>query len=283
MRRLLSHLPPYVLAGPGIALLLVFFCAPAIYLLQTSLQAGTLESGYRFDWAWQNFADGLERYGPHLLRSVVYGASATALGLAVAYPLVYWIVTRGGRFKALLLLCVVAPFFVTYLIRTLAWQTILQDDGAVVAVLRALGLVADGGSVLATPFAVVTGITYNYFPLMALPLYASVERLDLRLREAAGDLYATGAQTFLRVTLPLSLPGVLAGSLLMFIPACGDYVNAALLGSPDQAMIGNVIHSKFLIVADYPAAAALSCILMALIVVGALAWVRAFGRRMLTA
>ena len=187
------------------------------------------------------------------------------LALVFSYPLAYWIAFRGGRWKNLLLLFIIAPFFVTYLIRTLAWQTILADQGPVVGILRDVGILGDDGRLLATSTAVVAGITYNFFPFMALPLYVSLEQIDQRLIEAAQDLYASKWKAFLRVTLPLSLPGVVAGTLLTFIPAAGDFINAQLLGTPKQHMIGNVIQSKFLELADYPAAAAISFILMAAI------------------
>jgi spermidine/putrescine transport system permease protein len=270
---------PYALAAPAVLFLLVFFAIPGLYLIQTSLQTGSFEMGYRFDWAWANFGAAVADYTPHLLRSLLYAGAATALALVIAYPLMYWIARRGGRWKPLLLLCVVAPFFVTFLIRTLAWQTILQDDGPIVSALRATPLLGDADGLLATPIAVIGGLTYNFLPLMALPLYATLDKIDGRLLEAANDLYASPAVAFVRVTLPLSLPGVIAGCLLTFIPACGDYVNAALLGSPDTAMIGNVIQSKFLQVADYPTAAALSCVVMAGILAIVIVWLRGAGAR----
>ena len=269
---------PYALAAPGVLFLFVFFAVPGLYLVQTSLQSGSYETGYQFDWALANFG-AVADYAPHFLRSFLYAGAATVLALLIAYPLMYWITRRGGRWKPLLMLCVVAPFFVTFLIRTLAWQTILQDNGAIVAALRATPLLGDTDSLLATPLAVICGLTYNYLALMALPLYATLERLDGRLLEAAHDLYATPAVTFTRVTFPLSLPGVIAGCLLTFIPACGDYVNAALLGNPDTSMIGNVIQSKFLVVADYPMAAALSCVVMAGILAVVVVWIGGLGAR----
>jgi spermidine/putrescine transport system permease protein len=205
------------------------------------------------------------------------------LALLISYPLAYWIAFRGGRWKNLLLLLVIAPFFVTYLIRTLAWQTILSDDGLVLRALTGIGVVEDGGRLLATGTAVVAGITYNFLPFMALPLYASLEQLDGRLIEAAEDLYSSKVQAFLRVTLPLSLPGVFAGTLLTFIPAAGDFINAELLGTPRQSMIGNVIQSKFLVITDYGQAAALSFVLMAAILVAVLAYTRALGTERLAA
>jgi spermidine/putrescine transport system permease protein len=200
----------------------------------------------------------------------------------VSYPLAYFIAFRGGRWRNLLLLLVIAPFFVTYLIRTLAWQTILADDSIVTNALQTVGLLADDGRLLATSAAVVAGITYNYLPFMVLPLYVSLEQLDHHLIEAAEDLYATRRQAFFRVTLPLTLPGIFAGTLLTFIPACGDFINAALLGSPQQQMIGNVIQNKFLNITDYPAAAAMSFVLMAAILVAVALYVRFLGSERLT-
>jgi spermidine/putrescine transport system permease protein len=197
--------------------------------------------------------------------------------LVISYPVAYWIAFRGGRWKNLLLLLIVAPFFVTYLIRTLAWQTILSDNGFVVNTLQSLHVLGPGGRLLATSTAVVTGITYNFLPFMALPLYVSLEQIDERMIEAAEDLYASKLQAFLRVTLPLSLPGIVAGTLLTFIPAAGDFINAELLGTPNQFMIGNVIQSRYLEVADYPTAAALSFLLMAFMLVIVLIWARIAG------
>jgi spermidine/putrescine transport system permease protein len=270
-------LTPYLLLLPGLAFLALFFVVPTYYLANTSLQTGDLDVGYTFTWAWENYSDAITTYREQLTRSLVYAGIATVLALAVSYPLAYWIAFRGGRWKSLLLLLVISPFFVTYLIRTLAWQNILADDGPVVGVLRTLGLLADDGRLLATSTAVVAGITYNFLPFMALPLYASLEQLDRRLVEAAEDLYASRLQAFLRVTLPLSLPGVLAGTLLTFIPAAGDFINAELLGTPRQQMIGNVIQSKFLVITDYGQAAALSFTLMAAILILVAAYTRAVG------
>jgi spermidine/putrescine transport system permease protein len=273
---------PYLLLAPGLAFLAVFFVVPTYYLANTSLQTGSLDAGYAFTWAWSNYSDAISAYHEQFVRSLVYAGIATLLALLISYPLAYWIAFRGGRWKNLLLLLVIAPFFVTYLIRTLAWQTILADDGLVLRILTSVGLVGDGGRLLATGTAVVAGITYNFLPYLALPLYASLEQLDGRLIEAAEDLYSSRLQAFLRVTLPLSLPGIFAGTLLTFIPAAGDFINAQLLGTPRQAMIGNVIQSKFLVIADYGEAAALSFVLMAGILVAVLAYTRALGTERLT-
>ena len=270
-------LVPYLLLLPGLGFLALFFVVPAYYLAHTSLQTGSLDAGYAFTWAWENYTDAISTYHEQLTRSLVYAGIATAIALAVSYPLAYWIAFRGGRWKTLFLLIVIAPFFVTYLIRTLAWQNILSDNGPVVEVLSAIGVLDDGERLLATSTAVVAGITYNFLPFMALPLYASLEQIDERLIEAAEDLYASRLQAFLRVTLPLSLPGVVAGTLLTFIPAAGDFVNAELLGTPREAMIGNVIQSKFLVITDYGQAAALSFVLMAAILALVHAYTRALG------
>ena len=255
---------------------------PTYYLAHTSLQEGDVGSGYAFTWAWSNYSDGLSTYHEQFVRSLEYAGIATALALLISYPLAYWIAFRGGRWKGLLLLLIIAPFFVTYLIRTLAWQTILSDDGFVVGALQTIGVLGDGERLLATSTAVVAGITYNFLPFMALPLYASLEQIDGRLIEAAEDLYASRVQAFLRVTLPLSLPGLFAGTMLTFIPAAGDFINAQLLGTPRQFMIGNVIQSKFLVITDYGQAAALSFVLMAAIVALILAYTRALGTEKLT-
>jgi spermidine/putrescine transport system permease protein len=273
---------PYLLLAPGLAWLAGFFLVPLGFLAYQSLQSGTFDFGYAFSWEFYNYWDAISRYRDHLIRSFVYAGLATVIALVVAYPLAYWIAFRGGRWKNLFLLLIIAPFFVTYLIRTLAWQTILADEGTIVGVLRDLHILEPGGRLLATSTAVVAGITYNFLPFMALPLYVALEKIDPRLIEAAQDLYASRVKAFLRVTLPLSLPGVFAGTLLTFIPAAGDFINAQLLGTPKQHMIGNVIQSKFLELIDYPAAAALSFVLMAFILVGVLAYSRALGSERLT-
>jgi spermidine/putrescine transport system permease protein len=271
------RLIPYLLLAPGLAWLAVFFLVPTYYLANTSLQTGSLDVGYALTWAWENYSDAISTYHEQFVRSILYAGIATVAALLVSYPLAYFVAFRGGRWKGLLLLLIIAPFFVTYLIRTLAWQTILSDDGFVVDVLQTVGVLGDGDRLLATSTAVVAGITYNFLPFMALPLYVSLEQIDGRLIEAAEDLYSSKVQAFLRVTLPLSLPGVFAGTLLTFIPAAGDYVNAALLGNSRTTMIGNVVQSRFFTIVDYPTAAALSFLLMAAIVVLVAVYVRRAG------
>src|SRR2546429_647343 len=250
-------LTPYLLLAPGMLWLTLFFLVPLGFLAYQSLQSGSIDFGYSFTWAWSNYSDALRNYRGQFERSFLYAGIATLIALVVSYPVAYWIAFRGGRWKNLLLLFIVAPFFVTYLIRTLAWESILSDNGIVVRTLQHLHVLGPGGRLLATSTAVVAGITYNFLPFMALPLYVSLEKIDRRLIEAATDLYASRWTAFRKVTVPLALPGIFAGSLLTFIPAVGDFINAQFLGTPNQYMIGNVIQSKFLNILDYPAAAAL--------------------------
>lgn len=265
-----SRLAPYLLVAPGILWLLVFFVAPLLTLLGTSLTGA--------DGAWhETYRLALSRYAPHFARSFRYALVATLLALLLGYPLAYVIAFRSGRLKRLLLGLVILPFFVTFLVRTFAWKTILNDGGPVVRLLQGLSFLGEGGRLLDTAAAVVGGMTYNFLPFMVLPIYVSLEKIDRRLVEAAEDLYATPARAFLRVVLPLSLPGVFAGSLLTFIPAAGDFINAQLLGSPNQQMIGTVIQNQFLEVRDYPLAAALSFVLMAVITIAVLVYTRLLG------
>jgi spermidine/putrescine transport system permease protein len=273
---------PYLLLLPGLAFLAVFFLVPTYYLANTSLQKGSIEKGFVFKWAWDNYSHAISTYHEQFLRSLEYAGLATIIAFFISYPLAYFIAFRGGRWKNLLLLLIIAPFFVTYLIRTLAWETILSDEGFVANTLRNLHLLSENGRLLATSTAVIAGITYNFLPFMALPLYVSLEQIDHRLIEAAQDLYASRMKAFLRVTLPLSLPGIFAGTLLTFIPAAGDFINAQLLGTPRQYMIGNVIQSKFKVLLDYPEAASLSFVLMAAILVAIIVYARALGTERLT-
>ena len=276
------ELTPYLLLAPGVLFLTVFFVVPLGFLAYQSLESGNIDFGYAFTWSWGNYWHALRDYRAQFVRSLEYAGIATLLALLISYPVAYWIAFRGGRWKNLLLLFIVAPFFVTYLIRTLAWQTILADHGFVVNTLQNLHVLGSGGRLLATGTAVVAGITYNFLPFMALPLYVSLEQIDPRLIEAAEDLYANKIRAFLRVTLPLSLPGVVAGTLLTFIPAAGDFINAQLLGGPNNHMIGNVIQSKFLELSDYPSAAAMSFILMGAILAFVAVYAFVVGTEQLT-
>jgi spermidine/putrescine transport system permease protein len=273
---------PYALLAPGIAWLILFFAVPLYYLAELSLKEGSIDTGYTFTWHFQTYSDALSTYSTQFVRSFEYAGAATLLSLVIGYPLAYAIAFRGGRFRNALLLLVILPFFTTYLVRTLSWETILADDGWVVNTLQSVGILGPDGRLLATTTAVIAGITYNFLPFMILPLYASLERIDKRLHEAAYDLYGRRRDVFMRVTLPLSLPGIVAGVLLTFIPAAGDFVNAELLGTPRQAMIGNVIQSRYLEVTDYPEAAALSFLLMIAILVLVLAYARFAGTEQLT-
>ena len=273
---------PWLFIGPGLLWLLIFFLYPLLNQGAVSLMTGNPEQGYDFTWAFSNYTDAISTYKEQFGRSIVYAGISTVLCLIIGFPLAYFTAFHAGRWKGLILLLIILPFFVSYVLRTVAWQLILSDEGWIVGVFRDLGLIADDGRLLATGFAVVAGITYNFLPFMALPLYVALEKIDTRYIEAATDLYASRATAFRKVTLPLALPGIFAGSLLTFIPACGDFINAALLGTPNQYMIGNVIQSKFLNILDYPQAAALSFTLMAFILVGIFLYARLLGARNLT-
>jgi spermidine/putrescine transport system permease protein len=273
---------PYALLAPGLLWLLVFFAVPVYYMLEISLKEGTIETGYQFTWHFQTYADAISNYEEQLLRSFWYAGLATLIAFAIGFPLAYAIAFRGGKWRNALLLVVILPFFTTYLVRTLSWQTILDDSGWVVDFLKTIGLVADDGRLLATTTAVVAGITYNFLPFMILPLYAALERIDQRMLEAAYDLYARRRDVIMRVVVPMAMPGIVAGVLLTFIPSAGDFINAELLGTPQQSMIGNVIQSRYLEITDYPTAAALSFILMLAILVLVLAYARFAGTEQLT-
>jgi spermidine/putrescine transport system permease protein len=273
-----KRITPYLLIAPGVLWLFIFFVVPLYYSGKLSLYGGdTLEQGFSFDWDWSNFADSLSLYDTQFLRSLVYAGIATILCLLIGYPLAYAIAFKAGKWRNLFLFAVIAPFFTTYLIRTLAWETILSDESPVVSFLQTIGVVEDGGHVLATAPAVIAGLTYNFLPFMILPLYASLERVDQRLIEAANDLYANGRTAFRKVTLPITAPGIVAGTLLTFIPAMGDYVNAFFLGGPNNKMIGNTIQSLYITQRDYPTAAALSFVLMAGILAIVFVYIRFAG------
>lgn len=276
------QLTPWLFALPGLLWLVVFFAIPLANQLNVSLMTGDAEAGYTLTWSFSTYWDAISEYHVQFLRSIGYAAAATAIDLVLAFPLAYFLAFKAKRTKALLLLLVVLPFFVSYVLRTVAWQLILADNGWVVERLRDVGLVSEGGRVLATGPAVVAGIAYNFLPFMILPLYVALERIDRRFVEAATDLYASRLTAFRKVTLPLAIPGIFAGSLLVFIPATGDFINAALLGTSNQYMIGNVVQSKFLNVLDYPTAAALSFILMTVILLGIIVYSRLLGTRTLT-
>jgi spermidine/putrescine transport system permease protein len=271
---------PYLLLAPGLIWLITFFIFPIVSLASTSTmvrpegaQIGTYVQELRF----QNYIDAFTANQEQYIRSFVYAGIATILALAISYPLAYMIAFKSGKYRNILLVLVVAPFFTSFLLRTVAWTQILGDEGPIVSTLKLLPFVDESMRLTSTPFAVISGLTYNFLPFMTLPLYASLERIDPRTLEAAGDLYANGLTTFRKVTVPLSMPGVVAGTLLTFIPAAGDYVNAAILGNPNTKMIGNVIESRFFAVVDYPTAAALSFTLMATILILVTLYIRRAG------
>ena len=268
----------YLLLFPGLAWLSVFFAIPFITLFMTSLQQPVPGSSgkYTFGLQFSNYGSALAEYWELFLRSFLYAGIATVLALAIAYPLAYFIAVRAGRWRSLMLVLVIAPSFASFLLRTYAWKTILADEGIITSTLNALHLLPDG-RILNTWIAVIAGLTYNFLPFMILPLYAALEKIDPRLVEAAGDLYASPQTAFRKVTWPLSLPGVVAGTLLTFIPAAGDYINAALLGSTGNRMIGNAIQINFIQFRDYPTASALSFMLMAAILVLVFTYIRRAG------
>jgi spermidine/putrescine transport system permease protein len=269
----------YLLLIPAALWLVLFFVVPFYSLLATSLYdpSGSDFRGYQMTYEWSNYQHALQDYWRPLVRSLVYGGVATLLCLVLGYVLAYAIAFKAGRWKNLMLVLVIAPFFTSFLVRTLSWKLILADDGIVVNTLQAVHLLGPDGRLLATPVAVVAGLTYNFLPFMVLPLFASIDKIDHRLIEASGDLYANPVVGFFKVTWPLSLPGVVSGTLLTFIPAAGDFINAQLLGSPNQRMVGSVIQSLFTDANDYPAAAALSMILMVIIVGMVLVYIRRAG------
>jgi spermidine/putrescine transport system permease protein len=273
---------PYLFLAPGGLWLVVFFLVPMLTMLSVSLQEGSLATGYRLTLNFGVYPEVIVRWATQFARSLQYGLLAAVLTLLIGYPLAYTIAFRGGRFKNVLLLIVVLPFFTSFLIRTISWKFILADEGFFLGTLKGWGLVDPGFHLVATPIAVISGLTYNFLPFMVLPLYVALERIDPPLIEAASDLYASRLQAFLRVTLPLSMPGVFAGTLLTFIPAVGDFINADLLGSRDTTMIGNVIQRLFLTNNDYPDAAAISFILIAGLLVAVLLYARALGGEELT-
>ncbi len=325
----LRAIAPYALLLPGLLWLVLFYVYPAIQMFLVSLWTGNLGVGYTQTWNWGIYPEAIAEYWPWLARSIIYGGLATVLAFALGFPLAYAIAFRGGAYKNVLLFLVIAPFFTSFLLRTISWKIILADNGLLLGPIKAAGILPEDFRLLATPAAVIAGITYNFLPFMTLPLYVALERMDRRLIEAAEDLYAGpwrpqgtivgiivggvlgfaigtvmnyGAltlaipfaiagglvgtfligQAFIRVTLPLALPGIFAGSLLTFIPAVGDFINAELLGNPQSLMIGNVIQARYLQVTDYPTASALSFVLMLAIIIGLFVYARILGTEELT-
>ena len=277
-----SRVLPYLLALPGIAWLVVFFVLPLLAQVVTSLSQGSLVTHWRFTWHWQNYANALATYGHLFARSFAYAGLATLFTVLIGYPLAYFIVFRGGKWKLLLLFPVVVPFLITYLVRTVSWLALLSDGGLVVSFLKFLHVMPDDGFLIGTPAAVVFALAYNFLPFSVLPIYASLDKIDPTLLRAAADLYASPFVVFRKVVFPLSLPGVFAGSLLTFIPAAGDYVNAQMLGAPEQQMIGNAIQAQYMVTLNYPLAAAASILLMLSLLICVALYSRLFGTKDLT-
>jgi spermidine/putrescine transport system permease protein len=282
-RRRVFASAPYLLLAPGLIWLAYFFVWPTVQMFLMSISSGNLDDGFLVTGTLKPYTDALTKFPVQWGNSLTYGAISTSLDFLIGFPVAYTIAFRGGRFKNLLLFLVIAPFFTSFLIRTISWQILLGDEGPILAFFKhVVSVLPQNFSVLYSPVAVVAGLTYNFLPFMILPLYVALEKIDIRLLEAAGDLYASRWQTFRRVTFPLALPGVFAGSILTFIPTMGDYINAELLGSPKTRMIGNVIQGRFLQLNDYPVASALSFVLMIGILTAVLIYARALGTEQLT-
>ncbi|SEJ14665.1 ABC transporter permease [Demequina mangrovi] len=280
LQRVFGKNAAYLLIGPAAIWLAVFFLFPMLSLLTTSLSdpaTGSPINGYTLTWRIGNYVEALGDYWPYMARSLMYAGIATLMCLVLGYVLAYAIAFKAGRWKTVMLVLVIAPFFTSFLVRTLSWKLILADNGFIVNTLQTLHILGEDGRLLATPFAVIMGLTYNFLPFTILPLYTSLEKIDPKLNEAAADLYASPFQRFTKVIWPLSLPGVVGGTLLTFIPATGDYINASLLGSPNTQMVGNKIQQLFTTSGDYPHAAALSVILMVIIVAMVMFYVRRAG------
>jgi len=271
---------PYLLGAPAILWLAILFIVPLFTMLSLSLQTCDPNTyACTMTWNFGEFGNVISRYSDQLIRSIVYAGAATVIDLVIAFPLAYWIAFYGGRRKNFYLLMLLVPFFVSFVIRTTAWQFLLADQGPILGPLKSLHLLPQNYHVLATWIAVVAGMAYNYLPFTALPLYVALERIDRRVIEAAGDLYSNRTSVFMRVIFPLAIPGIFAAFLLTFVPAAGDFVNASILGGTNNTMIGNVIQQAFLVQNDYPAASALSAILMAAMLIGIFAYSKILGAR----
>lgn len=278
---------PYLLAAPGLVFLFVFFLVPLVTLFKIAVSSkpNRLLPDYDLTWRWSNFSTAFDDFSGPLERGFGYAAIATVACLVIAYPIAYFVAFKAGRYRNVLLGLVMVPFFTSFLLRTIAWQSLFNDRGPVMKVVRTLSLdglldwlgILQNDRLLNTPTAVVGGLTYNFLPFMLLPIYVSLEKIDVHLIDAASDLYSSFAKTFSRVILPLSLPGVFAGTLLTFIPTVGDFINARLLGNPNTSVIGDVVQQQFLGRNDYPTAAAISFVLMAMIVIVVLVYARFLG------
>ena len=277
VQRLRARLVPYWLVLPGWLWLVLFFVIPTFVMLSMSTQTGDIISGFKQTFHWRTYLDGWDQYHVQLIRSLIYGLIATGLCVVIGYPVAYWIAFHGGRHKSSLLFLLLLPFFVSFVIRTVSWNFILADNGMVLSPLKSAHIVGQDFHILATSVAVVGGLAYNFLPFMVLPIYVALERVDPALLEASADLYATKRAAFGKVVLPLSMPGVFAGVLLTFVPAASDYVNASILGGTNTTMIGNVIQTEYFTNSNYPMAAALAFILMAVLLIGVFAYARMLG------
>jgi spermidine/putrescine transport system permease protein len=277
MRRLRAAAVPYLLILPGGLWLVIFFAIPVIVLISLSTQQGDIVNGFTQTFHFANYGYAWDNYHDQFARSLLYGGIATIGCIVLGYPVAYWIAFRGGARKSTYLFLLLLPFFVSFVLRTVSWQYFLSDNGIILGPLKSAGILPQNFRILATSTAVIGGLTYNYLPFMVLPIYVALERIDFRLLEAAQDLYATRAVAFRRVVFPLSLPGMFAGVLLTFVPVAADYVNAAILGGTSNTMIGNIIQDEFLTVQDYPTGAALSFMLMAILLIGMFSYARVLG------
>jgi len=274
-----SRLVPYLQTAPAMFWLGLFFIVPLLAIVSISLMTGNSIEGYTLTWNFAVFPDALSEYSPQLLRSFLYGGLSTLLALIAMYPVAYWIAFHGGRRKSLFLFLLLLPFLVSFIIRILTWQFILSDEGLVLGTLKDIGILSENAHILSTPFAVITGLTYDALPWMALPIYVAIEKIDRDLVEASADLYASGYQQFRRIILPLSAPGIYAGILLVGIANVGDYLSAQILGGPSTTMIGNIIQTQYVQNGDYPVASALSLMLMMALLLCVFVYARVFGTR----
>lgn len=268
---------------PGLAWLVVFFAIPLGIILVVSLGVRDQFGGVLFDIVGlQNYGRALEPdFLPTALNSLRYATLTTILSIAIAYPIAYWISRHGGRRKILLLVLVMLPFWTSWVIRTYAWMTILRDNGVVNGILTGIGIIDTPVALLNTDLAVVLGMTYGFLPFAILPLYVSIDRLDPSLVAAARDLYAGGRAAFWHVTLPLTMPGIIAAALLTFIPAIGDFVTPDLLGGAQTITIAKVIQTLFLSSKDWPFGAALGFLLIVATIVGTVGTLRILRREVI--
>ncbi|WP_370466517.1 ABC transporter permease [Streptacidiphilus sp. PB12-B1b] len=285
-RRARRNWTPWILLLPGLLWLIVFFLVPILTSVSASVQTGNFDDGFKVTWDWGNYATAITDYGTQYLHSGIYSVLTTVFCLALGYPAAYFIAFKGGTYKSLLMALVIVPSFTSFLIRTIAWKTILADNGTVVHVLDHAGVLhitsalgwTVGNHVLASPAAVVCGMVYNFLPFTILPLYTSLEKIDPRLHEAGQDLYCNAFTTWRRITLPLSMPGVIGGTLLTFIPAVGDYINAQLLGNPNTNVVGQKIEDLFLRdTQGYPVGSAISVVMMVATLVLVMTYIRKAG------